>query len=385
MLRISVPITFGILALLVGGCKKAAPPEEPEAEPTKLDKKSAPEKVEKAEPSPAKVGHVSDALKARPLVTRPDARPAVPARPTAAQAAHPGTPVPAVRPTDPPTRPAVAAPLAQPRPDAARAFAPPRPGEPAAGLRAPAGAPPTDEPLAEGEPPAAEPRPTPHIRGPRPPGAPEPSDPSAEPSAAPEDRVPPPLRGPHPPGDPRRHAGGERPEDSPLADRLPVLPPQRVRPNAELLIRKEDLSEVLLLNGNVDVHSLPGIEPDDSYDGIYWGSIDGSQLMVGLQVWHPRSPIEAQRRYTQMVRSYPNAEETTIAGISKTFLAFWNDYLYLAFFDQTGASGPVVVNLTCSRKVCDTPQKLVELATRVFGRLKPSAVKETAPTPPVMP
>ena len=97
---------------------------------------------------------------------------------------------------------------------------------------------------------------------------------------------------------------------------------------------------------------------------------------MGIQIWKPRFPIEAQRRYSQMVRSYPNAEETTAIG-SKAFLGFWNDFLYLVFMTSDNGS-PTVVALTCDRRVCDTAQKLVLLATQVSDRLKP---KEAVPAP----
>ena len=141
--------------------------------------------------------------------------------------------------------------------------------------------------------------------------------------------------------------------------------PTRVRPNAEQLLRKEDLTELLKLKKTVDVHELPGIAADHEYDGIYWGSPDGSSYYVGLQLWKMRSPIEAQRQYTQMVRSYPNAEETT-AVTSKTFLAFWNDFIYLIYLDTTKQS---VVAITCHEKVCTQPSMLVGIAQKSRDRL----------------
>lgn len=152
--------------------------------------------------------------------------------------------------------------------------------------------------------------------------------------------------------------------------------PTKAKPNAELLLRKQDLVEILDFKKNVDVHALPGLEEDTRYDAIYWGSPDGSEYHVGIQIWKPRFPIEAQRRYSQMVRSYPNAEETTAIG-SKAFLGFWNDFLYLVFMTSDNGS-PTVVALTCDRRVCDTAQKLVLLATQVSDRLKP---KEAVPAP----
>ena len=113
------------------------------------------------------------------------------------------------------------------------------------------------------------------------------------------------------------------------------------------------------------MHQLAGLESDDEYDGIFFGSPSGESFIASIQIWRPRSPIEAQRRYTQMVRSYPNAEENN-AVTSKTFLAYWNDFLYLVFFDTTKQS---VVALTCDRKACDTPQKLMLLASKIKERM----------------
>ena len=175
----------------------------------------------------------------------------------------------------------------------------------------------------------------------------------------------------------RRAGAAEPQEEPPIQPRIdartpPTLSPAvrtalptRVRPNAELLLRKEDIAKVLMLRFDLDVHALVGLDSSDEYDGVYWGSADGSKYVAGIQVWRPRSPIEAQRRYTQMVRSYPNAEETT-AVTNKTFLAYWNDFIYLAFFDS---GKQAVVSLTCHRKMCDSPQKLMQLATTVKERL----------------
>ena len=141
--------------------------------------------------------------------------------------------------------------------------------------------------------------------------------------------------------------------------------PTRVRPNAEQLLRKEDLKTLLQLKKAVDVHELSGLPSDHQYDGIYWGSPDGAKYYVGLQLWKMRSPIEAQRQYTQMVRSYPNAEETT-AVTSKTFLAFWNELIYLVYLDTTKQS---VVAVTCHEKVCTQPSMLVGIAQTSRERL----------------
>ena len=141
--------------------------------------------------------------------------------------------------------------------------------------------------------------------------------------------------------------------------------PTRVRPNAEQLLRKEDLKTLLKLKKAVDVHELSGLPSDHQYDGIYWGSPDGAKYYVGLQLWKMRSPIEAQRQYTQMVRSYPNAEETT-AVTSKTFLAFWNELIYLVYLDTTKQS---VVAVTCHEKVCTQPSMLVGIAQTSRERL----------------
>lgn len=159
----------------------------------------------------------------------------------------------------------------------------------------------------------------------------------------------------------RRPARRARADDK----RSPTALPSRVRPNAEILLRKADLVEVLEIKKAVDVHQLSGIETGDEYDGIYWGSPNGLVYMAGVQIWRPRSPIEAQRRYSRMSSSYPNAEENT-AITNKTFLAHWNDFIYLVFFDT---SKQTVVSLTCSRTVCDSPQKLVILASRIKERL----------------
>ena len=193
------------------------------------------------------------------------------------------------------------------------------------------------------------------------PAAPPMDAPVAEPMVAPEPGMVEPVQPP----------GMVRPG---LDPRVRVALPTHIRPNAELLLRKEDMVEVLQLTRPVDVHALPGLVEDESYDAIYWGSADGAQYFAGVQVWKPRSPIEAQRRYTQMVRSYPNAEETAAVG-TNAFFAFWNDFYYLVFRVNDNMS-PSVVALTCHQSACDSPQKLVLLASKIFERLQ---AKEPTP------
>jgi hypothetical protein len=180
---------------------------------------------------------------------------------------------------------------------------------------------------------------------------------------------------------PEAAAGEPAPADADPAGRLPasdprarIVLPTQIKPNAELLLRKEDMVEVLGLTKALDVHELPGLVADNLYDAIYWGSPNGSTYYAGVQIWKPRSPIEAQRRYTQMVRSYPNAEETTAVG-TNAFLGYWNDFYYLVFRMNDNAN-PSVVALTCNISACTSPDKLVVLASRIFDRLK---TKEAVP------
>jgi len=142
-------------------------------------------------------------------------------------------------------------------------------------------------------------------------------------------------------------------------------PSTGARPNVELLLQKQDLDEILEVKVPTDVHALSGLEPSDEYDGAYWGSADGSSYVAGLQIWRPHSPVKANSRYSRMVRSYPNAEETT-AITNKTFLAYWNDIIYLVFFEP---GKQTVVSLTCHKKVCNSPAKLVKLGLKVKERL----------------
>ncbi|HIA02991.1 MAG TPA: hypothetical protein EYN06_00920 [Myxococcales bacterium] len=139
----------------------------------------------------------------------------------------------------------------------------------------------------------------------------------------------------------------------------------KARPNAELLLRKQDLLDILKIKTGLDVHQLSGLDESGEYDGIYWGSSKGDKYIAGIQVWQLSSHLEAQRRYERMLRSYPNAQEST-AITSKTFLANWNDLIYLAFFDPGKQK---VISLTCHRRICDSPTKLVKLANRIKDRI----------------
>lgn len=139
----------------------------------------------------------------------------------------------------------------------------------------------------------------------------------------------------------------------------------KARPNAELLLRKQDLLDILKIKTGLDVHQLSGLDESSEYDGIYWGSSKGDKYIAGIQIWQLSSHLEGQRRYERMLRSYPNAQEST-AITSKTFLANWNDLIYLAFFDPGKQK---VISLTCHRRVCDSPTKLVELANRIKDRI----------------
>lgn len=144
-------------------------------------------------------------------------------------------------------------------------------------------------------------------------------------------------------------------------------PTTQPRPNAERLLLKEELTKVLGLKFTVDVHALSGIASDHGYDGVYWGNADGSKYVAGVQMWALTTSLDGTRRFAQMSRSYPNAKETPALGAkTKALLAYWNDFIYLAFYDSAKQT---VVSLTCHRKMCDSPQKLVELAKLVKGRL----------------
>jgi hypothetical protein len=147
--------------------------------------------------------------------------------------------------------------------------------------------------------------------------------------------------------------------------RIPSTGPVKIRPNAELLLRKQDLIEVLNVARGIDVHQMSGTDKSGSYDGVYWGSAKGDKYIAGIQVWHPNSHLEAQRRYERMLRTYPNAQENT-AITGKTFLAHWNDFIYLAFLDP---GKQTVISLTCHRRACSSPTKLVQLGNRIKERI----------------
>jgi len=147
---------------------------------------------------------------------------------------------------------------------------------------------------------------------------------------------------------------------NPVAATAPVA-----RVNAELLLRPSDIDSILGIKKGLDVHALSGIQGSTEYDGIYWARKKGSAYVAGVQVWRPHSPIEAQRQYNDMVRSYPNVQESN-AITNKTFLAHWNDFIYLAYMVPGKRT---VVSLTCHVKACKSPSMLVRLGERIKGRL----------------
>ena len=142
-------------------------------------------------------------------------------------------------------------------------------------------------------------------------------------------------------------------------------PVAAVRINAELLLRPSDIDEILGVKKGLDVYPLSGIKGSSEYDGLYWGNKKGANYIAGIQVWRPHSPIEAQRQYNDMVRSYPNVQEST-AITNKTFLAHWNEFIYLAYMVPGKRT---VVSLTCHVKACKSPTMLVRLGERIKERL----------------
>ena len=343
--------------VLSTGCKKDEPEEAAEAEKASPEKVEDPELAQKEgalkidETDPPKAGK-------RPLVKRKD-KPGV--RPKAvAKADPPAKAGPRVkpgrispkRPTPGPKRPGAGEPPVADKPGPRL-----RPGA----RRPTAARDEVDDAEAEDDEDDEDDELEPERRPARPtvrPGIRPGRDPS--PGAIEADDEPPVGPGP-------RRPGSRRPADRtvpPAALPRPNMP-SRVKPNAELMLRLDDLKELLeIAVAGLDVHGLAGAE-GDNYDGIYYGSTDGATYVAGVQVWKPRSPIEAQRRYTQMVRSYPNAEENN-AITSKTFIAHWNDLIYLAFYDSAKQT---VVSLTCHRERCNDPKKLVLLGLRIKERL----------------
>ena len=142
-------------------------------------------------------------------------------------------------------------------------------------------------------------------------------------------------------------------------------PVAAARINAELLLLPSDIDEILGVKKGLDVYPLSGIKGSSEYDGLYWGNKKGSNYIAGIQVWRPHSPIEAQRQYNDMVRSYPNVQEST-AITNKTFLAHWNEFIYLAYMVPGKRT---VVSLTCHVKACKSPTMLVRLGERIKERL----------------
>jgi hypothetical protein len=137
------------------------------------------------------------------------------------------------------------------------------------------------------------------------------------------------------------------------------------RPNAELLLQKKDIQEILKIRSRLDVHNIEGQKTGPGYDGVYWGSPDGKRFVAGVQIWQPGDAKLAKARYSQMLSNYPNATETK-AITNKTILAHWNDFTYLAFWIPNKQT---VVSVTCHRKLCNTPDRLVKLADKVHSRL----------------
>lgn len=378
-------VTAGAVVFAGGGCKKKAeeveapaeeaPAAEGEAKPAKVseaedkpvaekpgakDEGAATEAPSEGKKKVGEAGKPGSELPVRPLVTR-----------TETPVAKPGEPVKvaeAAKPHDAAARAAAGAePVLPPSMPAPIVGA--RPGEPVPVRPGPLGRP-TGEPAHPGA--AAG-----DHRGPD--EALPPADPTrAGAPDAPADpgrplRQPPRLGRDGMPPAPRAGAEAGLPEPAERAHPAEIrgpsvapIVPGTVKPNAELFLTREELIEVLALKGPLDVHALAGTGSEDAYDGVFWGTPDGQKLYVGVQIWRPRSQADAQRRYATMVRSYPNAEETQ-AITAKTFLAYWNDLYYLVFFDPLKQN--TIVGITCDRKACDSPQKLLDLALKIKAHL----------------
>jgi len=168
--------------------------------------------------------------------------------------------------------------------------------------------------------------------------------------------MPPPAPAPTPPEAPRPSEPPPAPKRAP-ADRLL---------DVTGLLSLVDLERVLGKKQKFTHATLPGIQPSDIYNALYYEPAGKSGTFgVAVQVWKDRNLNDARTRYNTMKNTYADIADTT-AVTEQGFRAHFGEVVTLVFADPRR---PIVAGVSCSTKLCKAAD-LIELSKRTFDHLR---------------
>jgi hypothetical protein len=128
------------------------------------------------------------------------------------------------------------------------------------------------------------------------------------------------------------------------------------------------ISKVRTLTGNRALRPsgpIDGITPNPTYNSVVYEAASGKGYGVSLQVWRDGSRQDSQRRFTRMLRQYPNAEATKALTPSDAFFSYWGNVQTLTIVNDKKRS---VASVSCGETLC-TQKALFELAKHVQSKL----------------
>lgn len=204
-----------------------------------------------------------------------------------------------------------------------------------------------------------------------------------EPAPGPGAAPPPPANGPESPaGAPsEKTASGPTPRLGPEATPtssnpppagtppvLPASPPPATRaplPDLRLLLTAADIAGVAGDKVAFQRTVLPGVEPDEDRQSLYFEPVKGRAFGFAIQVFREGNGQAARQRWESAFATYPNAVEVApVAGSS--FFAYWGEVLHVGFLQP---HGNLVVVVSCGRTYCDS-DALYALAKKANSRIK---------------
>lgn len=150
--------------------------------------------------------------------------------------------------------------------------------------------------------------------------------------------------------------------------------------DASSLLDEDDIEEATDYDGGFRIGRLKDIPRTKRYDSRHFRAEGKTQRFdAAYRVWRIGARA-AERHYTKLLSAYPNAKPKDELG----------DRSFRSRNKQIGAlvwlvrKRGVVVALTCGQGLCKTPQKLLQLAKTIHGRLD-QLDDDDKPGPGVMP
>lgn len=194
-----------------------------------------------------------------------------------------------------------------------------------------------------------------------------PAEPAAGPAQAPAPEAAVPAEAPKPEEaapSPVEPAAKKPDEPAPAPAAEEVKAPEKKVLAVDELLSIADLVAIVHSKGWVSRGAIPGENPDESRNSIYYEK-PGTGRIVSLQLWKLERQ-QAISHWNNMLATWPNAQIQENLVSQDTF--FWNrSHLFgLVFLDP--AKG-CVVSVSCHTEIC-TDTQLLQLALTAYGRLK---------------